>query len=381
MTTHTTAMDTLLPAHAKVQLALHKVLGNMQVGDKLVPERTLAQNLGVSRPTIRRAVSRLCEQGVLEARQGSGTFLLRHVQDGEGIRKRTKTIGLLMPTVRNPMIAQMVEAIEQVATENNYRIVLAHDHGNHQLQCQKLDQLLDQELDGLIVYPDADNVCEEHFVNRLNQIVNTGTPLILVDRNIPGVQTTSVTADNVEGMYSLTRHMLMHGRSRIAIISWGDVAGVAEHTRMQGFERAMTQAGYEPTPILHATVGQVRPTEITSREVVENWLNQYDGKLPCDAIICFHDNMALGVFQAMRNAGRRIPDDIALAGYDNLSPQLFEAAGLSLTTVNQPVGLIGDQAARLLFEHLNQSKLLKPECIALHCDLLIRQSCGCTHQA
>ena len=150
---------------------------------------------------------------------------------------------------------------------------------------------------------------------------------------------------------------------------------------MQGFERAMTQAGYEPTPILHATVGQVRPTEITSREVVENWLNQYDGKLPCDAIICFHDNMALGVFQAMRNAGRRIPDDIALAGYDNLSPQLFEAAGLSLTTVNQPVGLIGDQAARLLFEHLNQSKLLKPECIALHCDLLIRQSCGCTHQA
>jgi DNA-binding LacI/PurR family transcriptional regulator len=379
MTTQTTAMDTLLPAHAKAQLALHKVLTTMNVGDKLIPERVLAQHLGVSRPTVRRAVSRLCEQGVLEARQGSGTFLLRHMQDAEGIRKRTRTIGLLMPTVRNPMIAQMVEAIEQIVTGKDYRIVLMHDHGNHELQCQKLDQLLDHELDGLIVYPDADNVCEDHFVDRLNRIVKSGTPLILVDRSIPGVKAPSVTADNVEGMYSLTRHMLMHGRSRIAIISWGDVAGVAEQTRMEGFQRAMIQGGFEPTPILHATVGQVRPTEVTSREVVEGWLKTHAGKLPCDAIICFHDNMALGVYQAIRNAGLAIPSDIALAGYDNLSPQLFEAAGLSLTTVNQPVGLIGDTAARLLIDHLTSSKPLESQCIALHCDLLIRKSCGCSH--
>lgn len=379
MTTHTTAMDKMLPAHAKVQLALHKVLTNMQVGDKLIPERVLAQRFGVSRPTVRRAVSRLCEQGVLEARQGSGTFLMRHVQDDAGVRQRTRMIGLVMPTVRHYMVAQMVEAIEQVATTNNYRIVLTHDHGNPELQCQNLDQLQDHELDGIIVYPDANNVCQQHFIDRLNSIVSHGTPLVLVDRAITGVKAPSVVADTASGMYELTRHILMHGRSRIAVISWDQEAGMAQRTRMAGFQRAMTEAGFEPDPKLWARVDQIRPTEITSREVVEKWIKDYNGKLPCDAIICFHDNMALGAFQALKDAGIRVPEDIVLAGYDNLAPQLFQAAGLSLTTVNQPVGLIGDTAARMLIDHLDHGKTLSTQCLSLRCDLIIRRTCGCQH--
>lgn len=379
MTTQTTVMDKMLPAHAKVQLALQKVLVGMQVGDKLVPERMLAQRFGVSRPTVRRAVSRLCEQGVLESRQGSGTFLLRHVQDDAGIRQRTRLLGLVVPTVRHYMVAQLVEAIEQVATASNYRIVLTHDHGNPDLQCQQLDQLHDHELDGLIVYPDASNVCQQHFIDRLNRLIESGTPLILVDRSIPGVNAPSVVAHNEAGMYELTRHMLMHGRSRIAAISWGEEAGMAQVTRMAGFKRAMTEAGFEPQPILQAHVGQSRPTEVTSHEVAEQWFKQYKGKLPFDCIICFHDNMALGVFQAAKEAGLQVPQDIALAGYDNLAPQLFQAAGLSLTTVNQPIGLIGDTAARLLIDHLDNRKPLNNDRLTLRCDLIIRATCGCSH--
>jgi DNA-binding LacI/PurR family transcriptional regulator len=171
----------------------------------------------------------------------------------------------------------------------------------------------------------------------------------------------------------------MHGRSRIAVISWGNEAGNAQSTRMTGFRRAMIEAGLEPEPVLSAEVGQIRPTEITSREVIEQWLEKYKGKLPFDSIICFHDNMALGAFEAFRKANLRIPQDIALAGYDNLTPQLFQAAGLSLTTVNQPVGLIGDKAARLLIDHLDNQKALIPQQIMLRSDLIIRESCGCHH--
>ena len=153
MTAHTLAMDKMLPTHAKVQIALQKQISQMQIGDKLIPERVMAEHFGVSRPTLRKAISRLCEDGILESRQGSGTFLMRPLHQPIQAAKRTRMLGLLMPTVRNPMIAQLVEAIEQVATARNYRIVLTHDHGDPKVQCQKLDQLLEHEVDGLIIYP------------------------------------------------------------------------------------------------------------------------------------------------------------------------------------------------------------------------------------
>ncbi|HCD31829.1 MAG TPA: hypothetical protein DER01_05435, partial [Phycisphaerales bacterium] len=116
MTAHTLAMDKMLPTHAKVQIALQKQISQMQIGDKLIPERVMAEHFGVSRPTLRKAISRLCEDGILESRQGSGTFLMRPLHQPIQAAKRTRMLGLLMPTVRNPMIAQLVEAIEQVAT-------------------------------------------------------------------------------------------------------------------------------------------------------------------------------------------------------------------------------------------------------------------------
>lgn len=381
MSTNISEIHQMLPSHAKVQVALQNTLGKMQIGQKLTSERELAEQFGVSRPTIRRAVKQLCDLGILQTQHGIGTFLLRAVQTENPTRKSTRMIGLLMPTVRYPMIAQMVEAIEQVTTSHDYRIVLTHDHGDPQRQRKQLQQLQDHELDGLIVYPDANNVCQPHFAKQLNRLIDSGTPIVLVDRSIPDVNAPAIVADSKSGMYELTRHMLMHGRSRIAIVSWGEEAGMAHTLRLEGFKQAMTQAGLEPEPILMAQVGQLRPNEVTTCEAVEKWIADSQGKLPCDCIICFHDNMALGAFQALNKVGLDVPNDIALTGFDNLTPNLFQAVKLSLTTVNQPVGLIGDTAARLLVDYLDNKQPLNPKRIDLRCELIIRESCGCQHTA
>jgi LacI family transcriptional regulator len=247
------------------------------------------------------------------------------------------------------------------------------------MQCRQLDQLHNHTLDGLIIYPDATNITRPSFIDRLNTIIESGTPVVLVDRNIPGVNTLAVVPDSEEGMCQLTRHMLMHGLSRFAVITWGPEAGVSHETRWAGFQRAMVEANLEPEPVLVANVGQSRPNEVVAREVVTDWLEKYKGKRPFDGIICFHDNMAMGAYLALQQAGLRVPEDMALGSFDNLNLQLYEAMGLSLTTVNQPVGLIGDMAARMLIEHLDNRMPLDAQCVKVRCDLIIRTSCGCLH--
>lgn len=368
----------LLPRHAKVMIDLEEMISHMQIGDCLQSERELASRFGVSRETIRKAMRSLCDSGVLESRQGSGTFVRKTVERPNVLPRATKLIGISVPTVEWPTIAKVVSGAEQCANETGYRMILTHDYGKPDLQLTQLRSMLSDGVDGLLIFLDRDNVSRPEYITLLQEISHRPEKAILIDRYLPDVEIPCVMADTIRGMYEVMQHLIMAGRRRPAIISWGPLAGIAERHRMTGFRNAMQDQNLEPAPVLHAELGYTDNQDQAAAQVVEKWLRDAGGKLPFDSIICFEDNMAFGAFTALEKAGLRVPEDVALTGFDNVFPELHKAKGLDLTTVEQPLTEIGRIAMKRLVARIQNDPdeagmvrhtLLPPK-------LIVRSSCG-----
>jgi len=181
----------------------------------------------------------------------------------------------------------------------------------------------------------------------------------------------------VAGMHMATQHMLMLGCRRLAVISWGEEAGIAERSRLAGFRNAMKDHGLDPEPVLHGKVGYGQSQEISARQIVGGWLMQYENKLPCDGIICFVDDMAHGAYWALQEAKVCVPQEVALMGFDDVRPILDPATQFGLTTVQQPFEELGKQAIERLVNMFDQANADEPlRHTILKPRLVVRDSCG-----
>lgn len=366
-----------LPSYAKVERELHKRISLMRVGDRLKSERELCADLGVSRVTLRRAMERFHSEGFLDARRGGGTWLVREMAPLPMERMMgNRLIGLVVPTVENSLISRIVRGAEQCAADRGYHVALAHDHGDMDYQIKQLRRMVDDGVGGVAVYPDTKNLYREEFLTLLREITQANIPLVMIDRYVPEIDTVCVLSDNYEGMYIATEHMILTGHRRLALLSFGPEGGVADRDRRKGFMAALQDYGLKPEPVLEAELG-VAGHEISARKVVDEWISRAGGRLNFDGIVCMQDNMAYGAYLSLRDARYEVPRDVALVGYDNLNREMFTAADLQLTSVDQPSELIGADAARLLIDkmegNLSEKRarhiLLKPR-------LVLRDSCG-----
>ena len=379
----------LIPRYSQVMLDLEQMINAMCLGDRLETERELALRFNVSRETVRKSLRMLSEKGVLESRRGSGTYVLRHVTDRDtqitesdrnGLKGSSATVhrvGLSVPTIDVPNIAELVRGAEAAAKELGYEILLAHDLGNPKLQVTQLRELIDQKVEGLIVFLDQDNVADPACVELLCECRREGRHVVMVDRYIPRLGLPCVLTDTSRGLYEITQHLIMTGHRRFAVLSWGERAGIAGRNRFAGFRNALRDHGLDEEPVLHGEVGYGCPQDDSAEKIVAQWLIDFNNRLPCDAIVCFVDDMARGAFRSLKKAGLRVPQDIALSGFDNLQPELNHAMGLDLTTVEQPVNRMGRVAVERLVQSIRSRQtnavvrhtMLAPK-------LIIRRSCG-----
>lgn len=371
--------QSLLPAYARVSKELQSRLSRMAVGDRMPSERELCIEMGVSRVTLRKAMEPFHRGGFLETRRGGGTWLAKEVTPPRnGAETSARLIGLVVPSVAISLPARIVQGAEALAAERDFHVALAHDHGDMDYQIKQLARMVDGNVAGIAVFPDVANLDRPVFRDLIKRIKAKSIPLVMIDRYLPDIDTPSVLSDNVAGAYAATEHMILKGHRRLALLSFGERSGVSDYERRKGFLNALQDYGIRANPIHEAALGGVNHEEL-ARKVVGEWLAadaargavrpQFDG------IFCMQDNMAYGAFLALREAGFSVPKDVALVGYDNLNREIFQAAGLNLTSIDQPAEKIGRRAAALLIDQIEEgSAAPKPRHILLRPQLIVRDT-------
>jgi len=228
-----------------------------------------------------------------------------------------------------------------------------------------VDVLIAKQADGVIFMSSGESI------DNLQRLYNQNIPFVVTDREVPNALADTVLIDNQKGGYLLTHFLIELGHTRIACIT-GPSRTTISSQRANGFEQAMAEAGLQVNPI-YITNGDFRSQ---SGELAMNRLLAF--KEPPTAVFACNDLMAIGAIRAARNNGMRIPEDISIAGFDDIS--FCQAVHPSLTTVSQPYAEMAKIATDLLIQRMTipfeENRPREYQRFVLDPKLVIRDSCS-----
>jgi len=271
---------------------------------------------------------------------------------------RTHTIGMMVPNNSNPYFAELIQGIEDAAFKVGYNVILCNAYDDPRKQAAYLRVLIEKRIDGMILV--ASGADEE--LARL--LAHQQTPMVLVDREVAGVQADFVEADHETGGYLATRHLVELGHRAIACIS-GPRDLPPSLDRVNGYRRALAEAGLDAPP------GYLVYSNFTSEggyRAVQQLLAL--NKRPT-AVFVGNDLMAIGGLCAASEAGLRIPSDLSVIGYDDIALASYSTPRLS--TMAQPKYEMGQRIVSMLVERImGSAQPLRRE--LLQTRLIARQS-------
>lgn len=257
--------------------------------------------------------------------------------------------------VFDPFFLEMLSAIAGSLAKHDYDLLLSH------APLQTIDELNESRVlrrsDGIIFVGQR----KQHEL--LNHLADTGFPVVAWGSSLPDKTYCLVGSDDEQGGYLATRHLLGLGRRRIAF--FGDPKFPEVAKRLVGYQRALVEYDLALEPGLSLPVPfELRDAEQTIRGSLED--------LPrFDAAICCSDVMAMGAMAALGKAGLRVPEDIAIVGYDDIAPAEF--SNPPLTTIRQDIQMAGQV---LVDSVLNLINGVPVSDAILENELIVRQSCG-----
>lgn len=270
----------------------------------------------------------------------------------------TRTLGLVLGDVGNPFFTELARAVEDAASEHGYSLILGNADEDADRQERYVQVLVDRRVDGLLVVPAVGPS------DAIAQAIRHHPAVVFVDRSLPGFDVPVVRAEGRTPMLHLVQHLLDLGHRRIGLLSGPERASTGAE-RLAAFRDAIGGAGVA-LPMEYVRFGDFR--EPSGETTMSALLALAD---PPTAVIAADNLMALGALRVIRRAGLRIPDDIALAGFDD-SPW-FELLDPPVTAVAQPTRDIGVLAVRTLLELMRDGRA---ESHSLACRLIVRESCG-----
>jgi len=279
--------------------------------------------------------------------------------------KNSRCIGLVLCTIPNSFLGEVINGIESVASSKGYLVIITQTNESLENEKKALDHLTMRAIDGLLISVST----ETRDVKHLEPYHERGLPIVFFDRICEGLPTHIVQSDNEGGAFELTKHLLDQGYRRIAHITSPTHLAMTQE-RLKGYRRAYREAGLtvDESLLKHCAHGGAIVAE------VEQALDELFElpQLP-DAILAASDRMTQSSFQYLRRKSKKIPEDIALAGFSNFNaPELFSPA---LTTVVQDAFEMGKRAAVLLIERIEKKhKSFTPEKIVLPVQLQMRAS-------
>jgi DNA-binding LacI/PurR family transcriptional regulator len=320
---------------------------------------------GVSISTVSRVVNGtgpVADETVVQVRQAIATLNYTPSSAARSLAgRKTQTIGLLLPQISGAFFAPMLLGIEIAARQGSFDLMV-HAHGPQSSNGQLPIPLGSHNADGILVFTSCLGDQE------ITQLYTEGVPQVLMFRTAPaGCEIPAIFFENQESARKLITHLIeVHGRRRIAFLQ-GPAGNEESAQREAGYRTALQSHGLQVDPDL---MGVGNFTEVDARTTVEAWLRR---GLKFDAVFGGDDDAATGAIMALRAAGRRIPEDVAVVGFDDVPyARLIEPP---LTTVHAPIQDAGWRAARQLISLIQTGKSERMTCLST--EVVIRRSCGC----
>ncbi len=249
--------------------------------------------------------------------------------------QQSNTIGLILSDIGNPFFAGISRAVEDIAYEHGFSVLLCNTDENPEREALYLELMRAEQVAGVILSPTQQTMA--HFSH-----LNVDFPVVLVDRFLKNGDVDAVLLDNVAAALDLTTHLLLQGYRRIGVLI-GDTSTTGLE-RQRGYEAALQEHGVAPVAGL---IKHLRPQVETGRTAT---LELLDLPQPPDAIFAGNSLLTAGALQAIRERHLRLPQDVALVGFDEtLWATLVEPA---ITTMAQPTDEIGKTATELLLQRI-----------------------------
>ena len=274
----------------------------------------------------------------------------------------TKLLGLIIADVMNPFFTELVHVIGESAQAQGYRLILCHSDQDVEKELDFLRVLRAQRVDGIILAPSG--TAADY---RRADLRHYAIPIVLLDRDVPIIDTDAVVLDNRAAARDAIEHILACGHRRIAIIAGPEAISTGAE-RVAGYTTALAAAGIEPAPdyIRHGTFRQDEAYEAT-RELMRL-------RCPPTALFIANNQMAIGAMRAIADMGLACPRDVSVVGIDDL--RWMTAFTPRLTVVRQPVREMGLVALKLMLDRLAaKGAQMEPRRVVLRSELVVRESC------
>lgn len=276
-------------------------------------------------------------------------------------KRKTNTLGVIVPRLNSNFMSAVLAGMEEVANEAGYNLIISQSLESVKKEIANARTMFNSMVDGLLVSVAYDTDDSGHF----ESFVAKGIPVIFFDRIIDDARFSGVTIDNMKAGYEVTRHLVEQGCGRILHVT-GNLKRNVYAGRLEGYRKAITEFDLPQDQSL------ILVTDLSQE--AGKAAAQYLHTLPArpDGIFLASDVCAVSCIKALKEIGYAVPDDVAVAGFNN--DPVSQVIEPHLTTVHYPGDQIGQVAVKTMIDHLGYRNIRPASAIILDSELIIRSS-------
>ena len=358
-----------LPRYCQAENFLRELICELSLSKdtQLPSDKRFAQLLNISHLTLRRAQERLCEEGVLYKNHGKGTFVgnVSQLCAEKGRDSEQQFIGLVIPSVEY-YYSELIRAVEEKTREADFKLVLSisnwWDPGEENRQLQKLRALTG--IKGILISPPVVQRVLGKRVSRYKNLVQLGISVVCIDRDVSDMGVSCVFFDDRRGAKLAVTHLVSLGHRRIGFVHQMP-DNLRNRERFLGYKDALQEAGlsFDETLV------------VKSSDRFQDELKTLMGypRRPT-ALSCTNDYCASMVVDYTSRLGIRVPEDLAICGYDG--PDWKTSPFSFLTTIFRDRYVMGTKAVEILLRQIRATRQGNVECVILSPELVVKGSCG-----
>jgi len=278
------------------------------------------------------------------------------------VNQKTQTIGVVMDDLLDKYFFELIAGMQDASEELGYNILFCCGRDNREVKFRYVDYFMQGRADGMLAF--GSRLVDGKI---FKEIIERAKHFVLIEGNIPDYEYNKIQLNNVGGAYRATKHLLELGYQKIWHVT-GDLRYNVALDRMNGFLKAMCDhnAVVDEDTIIHADFEE----ELACKRI--NALIR-EKKLP-DAFFVGADKTAFGVIRALHENGIRLPEDVALVGFDSDKPDTYDMLFPKLTTMRQPLYEMGRAGVELLVRSMHNPGM-KPERIMFEPEFIVGQTC------